>query len=133
MKSSLIHVFDTIRPVTPDDYPEISSWAKARGLLGLRADLVAPQGFIAPGVACGFMITTNTSIGILDHFASNPEAPKAVRGQALERIAEMLIAAGQSHGMRAFLAFTSSDRIKRLCTMNGFKLMPQTEVWLRGS
>ena len=127
------HLFDTLRPVTPEDYAEINTWLKARGASGLRPDLVPPQGFIAPGVACGFMITTNTGVGILEHFVTNPEAPKALRSQALERIAEMLINAGQITGMKMFLALTGSDRVKQLCTLNGFSPLPKMEVWVRGS
>lgn len=127
------HVFDTIRPVTPEDYPEISAWLRHRDLKGLKPELTPPQGFIAPGVACGFMITTNTGVGILEHFVSSLEAPRAAREQALERIAELLIHAGQISGMKMFLALTSSNKVKELCILNGFNPIPGMEVWIRGS
>lgn len=130
---SKIHPLDTIRPVTPEDYPEISAWMRARGASGLRPDLTPPQGFIAPGIAAGFMITTNTGVAILEHFATNSEAPRALRSEILGRIAELLIKAGQMSGMVAFMAITANAKVEALCVKNGFKEQPGMKLWLRGS
>lgn len=126
------HALDTIRPVTPEDYPEISAWARARGISGLKPDVVPPQGFIAPGIACGFMARTNTGIALLDHFCSNPEATREGRDLVLARIAELLLAAGKATGVRVFYAITTSEKIRALCRKHGFRKEPD-ELWLKGN
>lgn len=105
----------------PEDLVEVNNWLRARGELNLDQDLVPPQGFIEPGVACGFMITTNTSVAFLEHFVSNKDAKKEERAKALDEIAARLIKAGESSGIRVFMALSSHPNIINLCQKHNLK------------
>lgn len=121
-----------IRPVKlPDDLIEINNWMRARGHKNLDLDFVPPQGFIFPGVAAGFMITTNTCVGILEHFTSNMHAREEERAKALDLIAEKLISAGKSSGLRMFLAMTKHPNILGLCKKHEFSELHGLRVFGR--
>lgn len=101
------------------DLPEINSWYKARDLYLLKKEWIPPQGFIAPGIAAGFLIRTNTNLGILEHFVSNPAALKKDRRLAIDMIAGLLISAGKSMGILGFMALSSHPEIFKLCEKHG--------------
>ncbi len=99
--------------------PEINTWYKARDQYMLKPDWIPPQGLIVPGIAAGFLIRTNTNIGILEHFVTNPAASKKDRRLAIDMIASRLISAGKSMGMLGFLALSSHPAIFALCEKHG--------------
>lgn len=103
------------------DLPEINSWYRARDMTMLKKEWIPPQGFILPNVAAGFLITTNTSIGILEHFVSNPRAKPEDRRLAIDMIAGRLILAGKSSGITGFLALSSHPAVFKLCEKHGLK------------
>lgn len=55
------------------------------------ADDLPEVGLIAPGVGCGFMIWTDTSVAILDFFITNLEVPAITRGRAINEIIDGLL------------------------------------------
>lgn len=73
------------------DYPEIVSWLEKRGLnLSQKMDL--PEvGYFEPGVACGFLIQTDTKTALFDFFISSPEVSRKARSRAIESITSELI------------------------------------------
>lgn len=110
-----------IRPVIlPDDLVEINNWLRARGDKNLDLDFLPPQGFIVPGVAAGFLMTTNANIAFLEHFVSNSAAKREERADALDQIAKILIRAAEGSGIRMIMAITKHPNIVALCEKYNF-------------
>lgn len=120
-----------IRPITKDDYSEIFSWYRDRGLPRPNAELLPPRGFIYPGVAAGFMIRCDNNIAFLEFFISNPSAMKYRRVAALNRIAKGLIEGARQTGIMAIYALTDNKTIRGLCDEHGFKISAQKDIYVR--
>ncbi len=108
----------TVRPFAAStDLDELNRWLDVRGLMPVEAHALPIVGMIVPGVAAGFLYRTDSSIGFLDGFASNPEAPKETRAAALLHIGDAL--ASRFDG-RFLLVYTEHVGISRWCRETGF-------------
>ena len=63
-------------------------------------DFLSDIGFVVPGVASGFLVTTNVNCCFLEPFISNPKAPKELRDKALKEILESLEDKASKIGIR---------------------------------
>lgn len=104
-----------------EDYPELASWFRARGL-ALPCDRDLPdEGLIISGVAAGFLIQTDTSTAILDFFITNPETSPRARGEALNEISRGLIERARALGFRRVTCDSQLDTIVRRARALGFQ------------
>lgn len=117
--------------ILPDDLPEINLWMRGWDKNNIQAQMVPPQGFIEPGVACGFMISTNSHVAFLEYFIVNPKAGKVARMIALDTIADLLIKAAHGGGVLQIYAMSSHPTIYKLCEKHKFKALP-LKVFGRG-
>lgn len=113
------------------DLPEIKSWYRNRFMPIPPDDLFPEHGFICPGIAAGFMISTNTKLAFLEHFITNPESKSSDRRIAIDKIAEKLIAMGKEQGIKAFTAISGHPSIFQLCAKHGFSEIPNIKVFGR--
>lgn len=84
-------MLDKVRKVDGRDFSEIISWFKKRNMPEPPVWGFSNEGFIAPGIAAGFLYITNSSIAYLDSYISNPESTHEERYTAMEVITEKLI------------------------------------------
>lgn len=100
----------TIRRYEPGDLEEMNRWYAARALALVTAGQLPTVGFIVPGVAAGFLYRTDSSLGFLDGFISNPEAPAHRRAAALLEIGACL---EQAFTGKHLLVYTAHNGIAR--------------------
>jgi hypothetical protein len=103
-----------------EHYPEIVEWLKARRMPVIEQSELSFHGFIEPGVACGFLINTDTKTTIIDFFISNPKAYKSERDQALDAIAQELIRFARVMGYKKVICRSQLDTIKDRAKRLGF-------------
>jgi len=109
------------------DYETISFWFKKRGMSApLRSDLPF-IGLIEDSIAAGFLIKTDTNMGIIDFYVSNPDCSFMQSGRALDEITQGLLEIAAKEGMTRVLCTTQKNSIARLAIANGFNSQGQFE------
>lgn len=102
------------------DLDEMNGWYAARGQSPLSIALLPEYGVLEPGVAAGFLYRTDApSLGLLDGFVSNPEAPLRERAEALKEIAAHLVQSAKRQGVVILMAMCKSRGIERLAGRMG--------------
>lgn len=103
------------------DLIELNCWIIARNGDPLDEKDLPRMGQIVPGVACGFIVTTDCSTCFLECFVSNREAPKEKRELALEKIAKWGEKLAAILGYKRILAITESPTLLKLAKNMGFE------------
>lgn len=103
------------------DYEEISNWYEKWGSPTPPYDSLPTNGLIRKGIAAGFLVTTDSSVGILDFYISNRFADRNERNKTLDEITKRLIALGLRQGLKYFKCDTQIDAIKDRAKKHGFK------------
>jgi hypothetical protein len=110
-----------LRPFDPDEHlTSVRAWGVAQGIAPLTLDLLPSVGFIEPGVAVGWMYQTDSRIGFLDEFITNPVASGKSRRTAVDAIGLALIAHAKQGGMLRLFVHTAHRSIGRMCIRRGF-------------
>lgn len=106
----------------------MNSWCAARGLAPVDSHTLPQLGVIVPGVAAGFLYRTDSSLGFLDGFISNPAAPKEERAAALLHIGSVLTS--QFDG-RVLLVYTENAGVSRWCRENGYTARGSNDLFTK--
>lgn len=105
-----------IREYSQQDYYEVSQWFRDQTGHDIPRDLLSNIGFIVPGIAAGFLITTNVNCCFLEPFIANPDIPSANRDIALRKILTQLEQAAEKLNIRITYGISTSptmlDRAK---------------------
>lgn len=104
-----------------DDYPELASWFKARGMPQPKDEDLPDEGKIVPGIAAGFLVQTDTKTATLDFFISNPATSTAARDGAILAIAKELIGRAYVLGYSRVRVCSQLDTIVRRARALGFQ------------
>lgn len=83
-------------------------------------DLLSPVGFIIPGIAAGFLMSTPTKACILEPFIANPEADIADRDLALRTILSSLVDKAEAMGFDYIFGFAASPTMIERAVEQGF-------------
>jgi hypothetical protein len=78
-------------------------------------------GSIVPGVAAGFLYSTDSSLCILEGYVTNPECDSEIRNKALEVVTEHLLAIAEAKGFTYIVAFTGDESIVKRAERSGFE------------
>lgn len=112
---------DGPRAVHAGDLADIRRWHRSHGL-DMAADGKFPRnGMIVPGVAAGFLYSTDSSVCFIEGFVSNPEASVMERGRALRDIGAGLLLLAKRLGFSRAVSTTQSDGIAALGRRLGFR------------
>lgn len=79
-------------------------------------------GFVVDNTALGFLYTTNSSKAYFDHVASDPYSKKDARGEALDRLIEVLIAEASKRNVEVLQVITRGPLAIRLVKDHSFQL-----------
>lgn len=110
-----------LRQFHESDYLTIASWMEQRGQLPIHKDMLSGTGLIVDNVACGFLIQTDSALGILEYFISNPYSDETKRREALNEITYALILTAKREEIRMLVCNTNIGSIKRLAGDMGFQ------------
>jgi len=97
----------SVRMYTPEDFAEVSGWAKERGQ-EYSADLLPPTGVIIPGIAAYFLYTTNSKTCFLENLISNPNTSSIERDKAIEVVTHTLVRFAREQGYTVAYACTNA-------------------------
>lgn len=102
-------------------YDMISEWEERRGNALLEPEFLPTHGLVVEDVACGFLYCTDSAVGMIDVFVTNPEASNISRGKALHLITQNLIIWAKDLGLKRLVANTQVRGIRDLALKNKFQ------------
>lgn len=85
--------------------------------------ILSTHGFIEPGAAAGFLYRTDSSIGIIEGYISNPAAGMTPRAVALNEITAKLLELAESSGVEHVIAICREASVERLALKHRLRLM----------
>lgn len=124
-----------VRPITDDDFPEISEWfVKRRWSVPPVGKMLPETGYVAVSgeklLAVAWLYITNSQVGIIDWIATNPEA--GIAGLvSVKKLVEYMeaVSAGSAN---VFMHFTPNDKFARyLKGKCRFKITEKANVCVR--
>lgn len=116
-----------VRRILDLDFHEISKWFDARGAKLPDRSLFPKTGFIIDSIAAGFLYFTDSTVGIIDCYISNPDTDSKTRSYALDQITNELIKFARSHGCYLLKCDTKIEAIKQRALNHGFKALGSHE------
>lgn len=112
-----------IRRYEDKDYESICWWFKLRNMKCLDRSSLPKCGFIAENVACGFLYKTDSDIGILECYISNPDASTLERTTALNRITVLLLGHAAFEGIKHVKYNTNLNVVRQMAKTHGFRFV----------
>ncbi len=116
-----------IRRYRDYDYVMLLDWYTSRGIQPMK-DFIPKIGFVVPGVAAGFLLSTDTKCCVFEPFITNPKANKQDRKHALDLIMEHLINEAKNLGFTRIFGFTNNPRMAELTLDWGFNIIEKNVV-----
>ena len=98
---------------------EVNGWSIARGEALTTPEMLPKVGFIVEGVAAGWLYQTDSALGIIENFVTNPEAPARRRWVAVDELATALERHAKSLGIQALKITTGHRSIGRIAIRHG--------------
>lgn len=120
-----------LRLYTSNDFPEVKHWYCLRGEHNAREEHFPPYGYFWPGVAVGFLYSTDSKLALIEGFITNPEAALRERHKAVLGIAEALVIACKFK-KKIPLAFTESNGIRKIAKRVGLQSAGLFEAFTLG-
>jgi hypothetical protein len=117
------------RPFELFDYPMISQWYLAQMEPCPPLDLLPKNGFIVEDICAGFLYLTDSRLGIIDLYISNPEISKDYRDKALNLVTLEIIDKAKEYNCRVLIATSNIAAVKRRTELHGFKYVCENSVY----
>lgn len=109
-----------IRKYNKSDFEEVSSWFHKRNI-PIAEDYLPKHGFIAPGIAAGFIYSTDANFCIFECFIGNPDVSTDEREKALTKIVSAMIEQSKELGFKEAYGFATSQSMIRRGMQQGFR------------
>lgn len=109
-----------VKRIEPADIPIIEAWHKAHGA-PFNPKVVPEVGFIAEGVAAGFLWIMEHKIAMLDSFVTSPIMGGQVRHAALNAIIDEMKHYCSEAGIKRVICITNNREVGIRCSQNGVK------------
>lgn len=113
------------------DLEEIDSWYYMRNLKPICHDQLPQFGYIVPGVACGFLVQTDSANAFLEGFVTNPTVHKEFKVEAINTICQRLLKVAQELGYTHVFAMTKHPNIIAACIDNEFVSIGRYTMYFR--
>lgn len=110
-----------VRKYEDSDILQIDDWCKARNLPMINPSLLPDTGYVVDGIAAGFLYLTNSKVGLLDSYISNPESAGSDRNIALDQITEKLLEIARINKLKLVICSTDYNTIKTRAKSFGFR------------
>jgi hypothetical protein len=102
------------------DLDEINSWYEARNMRPIDIKQLPQFGYIVPGIACGFLVQTDSANAFLEGFATNRYAKNYQKADAIDLICKQLLQVAKELGYTHVFAMTTHPNIVAACRDNEF-------------
>lgn len=112
-----------VEPVNEEALKEIASWLPAWG----RSDewpegWLSDTGFWVPGLAAGWLVTTNSKRALIEDFLSNREADRATVYAALIAVEQRIVDVAKSLGFRYLVGTTKLETVRHKVRAAGYQV-----------
>lgn len=111
-----------VREYTKYDYDEVSTWFHERNI-PITEDYLPRHGFIVPGIAAGFIYSTDANFCIFESFISSPNVSRHEREEALRNIVSAMIKKAKELEFKDAYGFATSQTMIRHGYEQGFKFV----------
>lgn len=101
-------------------YKQVELWQELKNRQMVPSIYFPKYGLIVEGVACGFLIKTDTPIALLDFFFGNPKAKQAEKLKAFKLISQGLIKEAVRDGFSVIQTDTKVLSLKKVANGLGF-------------
>jgi hypothetical protein len=109
-----------LTPWDPEQHLEMATaWAASRGV-EVRDDILPRVGFVSDNAAIGWLYQTDSGLGLLETFVTNPAASVRARHRAVDEVGRALISESRKLGITRLVTMTSHKSIGRMCIRRGF-------------
>lgn len=98
----------------------LTRWLKKRGVSLPDKRLLSNMGFVANGIAIGFLFCTQAGQAYIDHVAADPDSNTVLRDRALDELFEALEVEAQKMGYVMVMALASLPAMKRRFMSHGY-------------
>lgn len=111
---------------TTKHLPLIHEWSRIRRLGPNAGDvsLIPPTGFVADDIVAGFLYVTNSKLGFIDSFVSDPTSAKEARRVAIIEIMGAIVADAREMGLHALTGAISVASLAATVKSCGFTVLP---------
>jgi hypothetical protein len=92
-------------------YEVLCKWFHFYDLPPIDEDFLPPTGFVAEGLAMGFLVRTDTKVATMEPLVSNGYAPLAERDAAMDAVVTALLAEAKGLGYRVVEGFSTIDAV----------------------
>lgn len=113
-----------VRLYKPEDFPAVSSWAKAWEI-NVSEDLLPHTGFIVPDVAAFFIYETDSKVCYFENLICNPSASREQRESAFSGLTQAVIQEAKSRGFKVAYACTNIGSVINLAIQSGAHFKPK--------
>jgi hypothetical protein len=100
-----------VRAYTPSDYKDLEQWWKDQNWDPVPPSILPDLGFIVPGVAAGFLYTTNSTVAWMEWIVANPKKTFEIRDEALNAVLKTIESRAKELGFSTILISTSNKRL----------------------
>lgn len=119
------------RMFEPGDYSQLKRWCFDRDVEAPPIELLSDTGIIVDEIAVGFLYLTNSAVGMLEGFLTNPKADKNDRNEALNSITLNLIKLAEQSGCKLLKCDTRAEEIVNRAKSFGFNELGQYKTCVR--
>jgi hypothetical protein len=119
-----------VRQFTESDIEEVMGWFHSRKI-EITPDYFPKTGFIEPGVAAGFLYSTDSNWCIFECFIGNPNISSEERQKALREIVPVMIEKAKLMGYKQAFGFAVSQTMLQIGMENAFKFVETCSTIVR--
>lgn len=103
-------------------YEVLCKWFHFYDLPPVDEDFLPPTGFVAEGLAMGFLVRTDTKLATMEPLVSNGYAPLAERDAAMDAVVLALLEEAKGLGYRVVEGFTTIEGVVARGRRLGFEV-----------
>lgn len=127
---SIIRGQGSIVRVTPDHYPLLKSWYKARGIrIDNIEDVVSDMGYIVDGRVAGWLYVTNSNCTMIEGIISDPATIPSLRRASIRKLIGFLIDTSLILGFTNIFALSKHPSMEQSARDFGFKISNTLKVF----
>jgi hypothetical protein len=110
-----------VKRIKGEDLKEVNSWYKGWGQPQIPAHALPRGGYMVSGIAAGFCYLTDSSIGIIEGYISNPDSTPEQRSEALDEITQTILRYAARNEVSLLIAYATREEIGERAMRHGFK------------
>lgn len=108
------------RKIIPADYATLAKWWTAQNFPTIAPEYLPQCGLIVDGLCAGFLYESDSAIAWVEWIVANPEAEKALRREALDKLLDALVLHAKERGYKAIFTSVAHPGLLERYKQHGF-------------